>query len=83
MPINHPNAKKAYIVSEYAVETDGRALMFLVVETDMPGPGAPNHDGPNYLQLIDAARTFVVNNQHLSPFTTDIRIIPTNDNINV
>jgi hypothetical protein len=78
MPIDHPNAKNAYVVHE------GRFFahpfrMVLVIETDLPtNPQHPKFDSHAIGSLIEAVQTYVVaRNRSIDGF----QIVPTSDPI--
>jgi hypothetical protein len=78
MPIQHPNAKKAYITHE------GRFFahpfrMVLVIETDLhTNPQHPDFDAQKLNDLINAGQAYVAaQSRQIDGF----HIIPTNDPI--
>jgi hypothetical protein len=78
MPIQHPNAKSAYIVQEGRLFAHPPRVV-LVIETDLhTNPQHPDFDPEALAALIEASRTYATaQNRQID----DFQIVPTGDRI--
>jgi hypothetical protein len=78
MPVQHPNAKNAFILHEGRF-FEHPARIVLVIETDLhTNPEHPNFDAKALTDLISAAQAYTIAQNR---GVTDFKIVPIGDRI--